>query len=455
MLVLKFIKMKPLYFFLSFIIIVITIISCEKNADSTTTVDVKGKPSFEIIQETILNTSCAISGCHSSTTDPSFAQHGLLLTTGKSYANLVGVTPKNSAAAAMGMKLVKPGDLDNSFLIHKIACEANHHTTSANFGAKMPLGGNFLTKGQVAFIKEWISKGASATDGSVSQSLLKDSSVCQPSIIPLEAPPAGTGFQMKIEPFDIPANFEREIFIRKNTPNTQTVYVNRIQLRGMSNSHHLVVYSFRNPASLPAENVMRDLRSANGMINLEYLQNHVFMGGGTDVNSDVSLPPGVALKVNASTPLDLNAHYFNKTSSTLKGENYINFYTIPASSVQNIAKTFDLNNLEIILPPGERKTLVKNFTFNEVTRVAFLTSHFHKLGEKFVIKIYGGTRNGEVIYTNTDWEHPATVSFPTPIILKAGEGLTSEVTYYNKTNKTVTFGLTSEDEMNIIFGYYY
>jgi hypothetical protein len=231
--------MKPLQFLLLCVLIVFAIISCEKNADSSTTVEVKVKPSFEIIQESILNTSCAISGCHASTTDPGFAQHGLLLTPGKSYANLVGVTPKNSAAAAMGMKLVKPSDLDNSFLIHKIACEANHHTTTANFGAKMPLGGNFLTKGQVAFIKEWVAKGASATDGSVSQSLLKDSSVCQPSIIPLEVPPSGSGFQMKIEPFDIPSNFEREIFIRKNTPNTQTVYVNRIQMRGMSNSHHL------------------------------------------------------------------------------------------------------------------------------------------------------------------------------------------------------------------------
>ncbi len=447
--------MKPFQFLLLCVLILFAIISCEKNADSTTTVDVKVKPSFEIIQETILNTSCAISGCHASTTDPSFAQHGLLLTPGKSYANLVGVTPKNSAAAAMGMKLVKPSDLDNSFLIHKIACEANHHTTTANFGAKMPLGGNILTKGQVAFIEEWIAKGASATDGSVNQSLLKDSSACQPSVIPLEVPPVGSGFQMKIEPFDIPANFEREIFIRKNTPNTQAVYVNRIQMRGMSNSHHLVVYSFRNSTTLPAENVMRDLRSPSGSINLEYLQNHVFMGGGTDVNTDFTMPPGVALKVNPSTPLDLNAHYFNKTSLTLKGENYINFYTVPENSVQNVAKTFDLNNLEIILPAGERKTLVKNFTLNEQTRVVLLTSHFHKLGEKFVIKIYGGPRNGEIIYTNTDWEHPATVSFPTPIVLKAGEGLTSEVTYYNKTNKTVTFGLTSEDEMNIIFGYYY
>jgi hypothetical protein len=72
-----------------------------------------------------------------------------------------------------------------------------------------------------------------------------------------------------------------------------------------------------------------------------------------------------------------------------------------------------------------------------------------------VIKIFGGPRNGEIIYTNTDWEHPLVKSFPTPIVLQPGEGLTSEVTYYNTSSVAVGFGLTSQDEMNIIFGYYY
>jgi hypothetical protein len=31
----------------------------------------------------------------------------------------------------------------------------------------------------------------------------------------------------------------------------------------------------------------------------------------------------------------------------------------------------------------------------------------------------------------------------------------SEITYNNTTDRTVSFGLTSEDEMGIIFGYYY
>jgi hypothetical protein len=77
------------------------------------------------------------------------------------------------------------------------------------------------------------------------------------------------------------------------------------------------------------------------------------------------------------------------------------------------------------------------------------------LGEQFVIKIKNGPRDGEVVYTSKDWHHPEVINFSSPLILEAGEGLVSEITYNNTKDKVVNFGLTSEDEMGIIFGYYY
>jgi len=436
-------------------IMFIALNGCEKKSVDNTA----DKLSFEIIEEQVFATSCATTGCHASTTDASYAQHGLVLSKGVAFTNLIGKMAKNPAAAALKLQLVKPFDADNSFLFHKISCQMSHHGGStANFGNQMPMGGNYLTQGQVDFIRRWINAGATATEKGINVSILKDSSACQQDIMPLTVPAAGKGFQMKIDLFDVPKNFEREVFLRANTPNAEPVYVNRIEMRGRSNSHHFVVYGFRNSTVLPQANVLRDIRNLDGSINLKTageMQNHIFFGGGTDVNSDVTLPPGVALKVDPLTPLDLNAHYFNKTNLLLKGENYVNFHTIPVSNVQFVAKTLDLNNLDISIPAGQRRTISKTFTFNAITRVVMLTSHFHRFGEKFNIKIAGGPRNGELVYTNTDWLHPFVKSFPTPIVLQPGEGLTSEVTYFNSSTKAVGFGLTSEDEMNIIFGYYY
>jgi hypothetical protein len=311
----------------------------------------------------------------------------------------------------------------------------------------------------VEFIRRWINAGASKTSSSIDDNVLRDSSACQVAVQPLDPPPAGSGFQMTIAPFEIPKNFEREVFVRKNTPNTATVYVNRLQMRGASNSHHFVLYGFRSQTNLPPVDLMRDLRDPQtGVLNqttLQQMQNHIFLGGGTDVNTDITLPAGVALKVPAATPVDLNAHYFNRTNFSLTGQNYLNLYTVPAASVQYEAKTLDLNNFDINIPPYSRRTFTKTFTFNTLTRVVMLTSHYHKLGESFIIKIAGGPRDGEVVYSSTHWEHPLVKSFSTPIVLQPGEGLTSVVTYNNPSSLGVGFGLTSQDEMNIIFGYYY
>lgn len=74
--------------------------------------------------------------------------------------------------------------------------------------------------------------------------------------------------------------------------------------------------------------------------------------------------------------------------------------------------------------------------------------------EKFEIQIVGGARNGQTILTETDWEHPKVLDFTPALQLKKGEGLRSVVTFNNTTDKELIFGLTTEDEMDIIFGYF-
>jgi len=447
---------KKLYISFGLLLFIGLFYACNKQIPEN---QISSKTSFEIIQDNILTPSCALSGCHLSNADATFSQHGLVLSKGNSFANLVGKSPINAAAKADKLLLVFPGDATYSFLYHKIACDSLHnHGNAALYGSHMPMGGGYISKGQVEFIRRWINAGASLTDRTVDQSILKDSSACQIAFTPLAAPLPSLGFQLKTDLFSVQPNFEREIFERRITPNTDTVYINKIEMRGRPNSHHFVIYSYRNALNLPSSNVIRDLRNPDGSINLQTfsdMQNQVFFAGGTDVNSTIELAPGTALKLNPNSGLDLNAHYFNTSKLVLAGENYANFYTVPASQVKNVVKILDWSNLDVSIPAGQRKTFTKNFTFNAVTRLSMLTSHYHKLGESFIIRIYGGARNGEIIYSSTDWQHPIVKTYTTPIVFQPGEGLTSEVTYYNTTSKTVVFGLTSEDEMNIIFGYFY
>ncbi|MCX6218203.1 hypothetical protein [Spirosoma sp.] len=430
-------------------------VSCSK--DTTESLVPTETSSFDLIQQKILTPSCATSGCHLSDKDAAYFQHGLVLVEGVAYQNLVGVDPKNSSAKADGLKRVKAYASLESLLYHKITTTASHHS-GKQYGNPMPLGGISLSDGQVEFVRRWIDAGAPKTGTIADAALLSDKTITEVAYEPLAVPATGTGFQMAVPSFDIQPNFERELFTRKMLGNTQDVYVNRYETKMQSGSHHFVAYDFRNKTSLPNLNDIRDLRNPDNSLNILTaltMSNHVYLAGSQAQYQDYVFPEGMALLIPAGASFDLNSHFVNKTAAVRKGEAQINLYTVDKSKVKNIVQTLDLSNTSLSLPANTRVTLTKTFTFSKPRKVLTLTSHMHKLGEKFVIKIVGGARNGEIVYTSTDWENPEIITFKIPIDLQKGEGLMSEITYNNTTNKAVSFGLTSEDEMGIIFGYYY
>ena len=433
--------------------------ACQKEKETAPVSTAKN--SFDLIQERILTPTCATSGCHASEQDGAFRQHGLVLAANVAYDNLVNKDPKNANALADKMKRVVPFYSLSSLFYHKLNWDGGNHHGNKDYGLPMPLGGKALFKGQLEFVRRWIEAGAPRTGSVADEAFLDDKT---PSVSEkfdaLAAPAASEGLQTKLDVFTIQPNFERELFQRKMVGNTNEMYVNRVQIKMRPGSHHFILYSFRDPKSalMPAFDQVRDLRNPDNSLNIltvASMSNHVFWAGTQTLSYDYTLPEGAALYVPAGYSFDLNAHNVNKTATPSTGEVYANLYTIPKSKVVNVVQALDLGNQDLKLPAGQKTTATKSFTFSTATKVLMLTSHAHKLAEKFVIKINGGTRNGEVVYESNDWENPLIKTFATPILFKKGEGFTSEITYNNNTTKAVKFGLTSEDEMGIIFGYYY
>ncbi len=86
--------------------------------------------------------------CHSSVgRNPS---GGLDLTHGAAYANLVGIPARGKPGAVR----IVAGDPENSYIVHKI----EGRTDIA--GGRMPLGGPYLTDGQILVLRRWIELGA-------------------------------------------------------------------------------------------------------------------------------------------------------------------------------------------------------------------------------------------------------------------------------------------------------
>ncbi|WP_247234903.1 hypothetical protein [Telluribacter sp. SYSU D00476] len=448
--------MKKIYFYgLLLAATASAVVSCKENTPATEPAELA---TYDLIQDRILTPTCATAGCHASESDNSFRQHSLVLAKGKSYENLINKLSSQPDAKSEGMMRVKPYNSNESLLYHKLNWDTSHHG-GKQYGLPMPMGGEPLSVGQTEFIRRWIEAGAPRTGNVVDTTLLSDKTPAnQVEFEGLTAPAAGQGVQMRLGPFEVAPNFERELFSRRMVGNNEELYVHRVEIKMRPGSHHFILYDFADKSKLPALNDLRDLRNANGGINFgtfASMQNHVFWTGTQTPSHDYTFPEGAALRVPAGASYDMNSHYVNKTDQTMRGEVHVNLYTTPKEKVKHVVESLNLANENLNLAAGQRTTVSKTFTFKKPIKVLMLTSHTHSRGEKFVIRINGGPRNGEVVYESTDWEHPLIKNFPAPIELKAGEGLTSEITYNNTTNQTIRFGLTSEEEMGIIFGYYY
>ena len=71
-----------------------------------------------------------------------------------------------------------------------------------------------------------------------------------------------------------------------------------------------------------------------------------------------------------------------------------------------MAQSLFLSNTNIVLPPGQRTTLSKTFTVSQDVQVFLLSSHMHERGERFVVRINGGQRSGEIVFQTTSWSSP-------------------------------------------------
>jgi len=109
-----------------------------KDADET--------PSFRLTIQPMLNTSCV--SCHMNGT----ASANLNLQPGKSYQALVGVKSTGST-----LDLVKPGDPEASYLMHKLL---GTHTSVGGSGGAMPLGSPRAEEDLIVEIRKWIESGA-------------------------------------------------------------------------------------------------------------------------------------------------------------------------------------------------------------------------------------------------------------------------------------------------------
>ena len=437
--------------------------------------EVNDNSTYHEIQDYIFDKSCASSACHAA---PANAGN-LNLTYGLSYQELVGRVPQNPAAAAAGMKLIDPGNPEKSFLLTKVM------EPTPEQGVRMPFNAGRLHSGKIAAIRTWIAAGSPQGErlaGIGDLSVLRD---------PLEVfeppapPPPGQGYQLHLPPFKIEPGTEREVYYatqivdENGHPVQEDIFVNRIEIYYPVGSHHFSIFQQTDAVveggllelgALPGVGVdpndtFRILDLAEiGMLGTIGVDRFLISGSQT-ADTRLQFPEGVALRLPGDAVYDLNSHYINLLGTqTMHGEVYVNIYTIPPEAVKHEAKVFLVFNYDINVPPGTTRRTAEEwhiedelaqhgFPPNAAIHLISVVSHMHRHGERFEINQLS---TGEMLHRSISYDTAYPSLFDPPLILDHKDGLGFQCTYGNDdTDVPLRFGLTSEDEMCVMQGYYY
>jgi len=424
---------------------------------------------------TILQSNCAAT-CHSS------ANHaGNLNLSGTEqdlYNALVNVTPANAAAAALGNKLVDPGEPRNSFLFKKIhrGLDANLSLTSAENPTTHDTLAT-MTEVEREMIRQWILFGAKDTGELVNEQTITDFYVGQggqPRIQPLAPPAPNEGVQIYFGPLFMPSGVEfeyyKKFYINNNTP----VDVTRMNVFENDESHHYAVYKYYpgHEAIFP-----RGMQKVVGLITEAALFYHADVIAQWPNNIDLNYPQGTAYVWDSATSLSITYHLINYNDSIIAAEAYMNIYfnqhqpgIIPIKTAQIRYGGDDVEQLVIPNNGIDTTFVIDQHDADSafLWRVISMQAHTHKSGRDYNVwtRNTNGTKDSLIYKGSYDatytfdqgvyiWNNPPYRQFNPPMPVDMRKGFIHEATFNNTTADTIHFGLTTVDEMYVTFIVYY
>ena len=172
-------------------IAILAALTCAACAGSGDGLDENGRPAedtggltanFQSIQDNVFTPICAT--CHAGASAP----RGLRLDAANSYNMLVGV----ASSEAPNIQRVKPGEPNNSYLIHKIE-------GTAAVGARMPLGGPPLPQSTILIIRQWIAQGASRASSTSIDTAFSANVSAQGTLLKADVNQVAVGFDAQLD----------------------------------------------------------------------------------------------------------------------------------------------------------------------------------------------------------------------------------------------------------------
>lgn len=175
----------------------------------------------------------------------------------------------------------------------------------------------------------------------------------------------------------------------------------------------------------------------------------------------VTLPEGVAFRMEPKQALFLQLHYLNTDPEPHDIEGSVTVRvpeTVPAGLVE--AKSIFTGSFAIDLPPqspGESRSFYPPKAATGVRNVFAVTSHTHRLGIRSTIERVADAAAPESppIHESLHWEEPPLTQFSPPLEFDGSDGLRLICRYQNTTGARVGFGTSATQEMCFMWVYYF
>jgi hypothetical protein len=255
----------------------------------------------------------------------------------------------------------------------------------------------------------------------------------------------------------VPVAGEQHMCVIVELPNPQPVWVNEIHATLSTGSHHLIVDRRSSATNIQTDAAACTPTMAGDDTRLLIAQ---------QLDTRLTLPSGVAYKLDAHQRIFLQLHYINLSTKAEDIQGSVELRVASQAAGTPIeAQSLFAGAHSINLPPHSPGA-VSSFQVpgrsadTGTTRHVFaLTSHTHSLGVRATIERVASpdAPATQPIHESLNWSEPPLTMFDPPLDFtdSGNDGLRLICDYMNNTDRTVMFGTAFEDEMCFMWMYFY
>ena len=179
--------------------------------------------------------------------------------------------------------------------------------------------------------------------------------------------------------------------------------------------------------------------------------------------SGITLPSGLAYRLEAQQHILLQLHYLNSTDAPLRVHAEVTLREAATSADQAPTEAHSIftGTFAIELQPRQPGRAQIDAAIGPSTpgvqrHIFALTSHMHRLGVRASIhRLDAAGEPIALLHTSSDWAEPPLSMLDPALVLQSDEALRLVCEYLNSTDQVVRFGPEADAEMCMLWVHYY